>query len=299
VTCLTLESPIRGRASAAAASIERCVAEAYYGDQSPNSYLGISVGALKGIDAGIKLTNAHAETNATPNDGYCLSSQVGSWWGGVHGPGQPRSLSIPDSRGQPSNRTADRRHRSRMNTTLSPQQLRLAAMLGLLFVFVVGGGMYVLGQKQQTSTPAVSLPAHQTGTTAAPGATTGTPAAKPVAKPRTSAPRPVRIATHGLPLAVAKALLRHRVVVVSLVTPGVDVDTLARDEAAAAASAAQGGFVSLNVFRQANGAPLLKKLGVVEAPAVLVVMRPARIFAQLDGFADRDTVRQAVANARR
>jgi hypothetical protein len=184
-----------------------------------------------------------------------------------------------------------------MNRTLSPQQLRLAAMLGLLFVFVVGGGMFVLGQKQQTSTPAVPLPAHQTPTTAAPSATT--PSRTPVAKPRTPAPRPVRIATHGLPLAVAKALQRNRVVVVSLVTPGVDVDTMARDEAATAASAAHVGFVSLNVFRQANGAPLLKKLGVVEAPAVLVVMRPARIFAQLDGFADRDTVRQAVANARR
>jgi len=183
-----------------------------------------------------------------------------------------------------------------MNTTLSPQQLRLAALLGLVFVFVIGGGMFVLGQKQQsqkqTSTPALPLPAHQTGTTAAPGSTSRTP----IAKPRT---RPVRIATHGLPLAVAKALQRNRVVVVSLVTPGVDLDTLARDEAAAAASAAHVGFVSLNVFRQANGAPLLKRLGVVEAPAVLVVMRPARIFAQLDGFADRDTVRQAVANARR
>ena|SRR5215211_851935 len=191
-----------------------------------------------------------------------------------------------------------------MNTTLSPQQLRLAALLGLLFVFVVGGGMYVLGQKQQsqkqqTSTPAVPLPTHQTGTTAAPGTTSRTPIAKPIAKPRTTPPKPVRIATHGLPLAVAKALQRNRVVVVSLVTPGVDLDTLARDEAAAAASAAHVGFVSLNVFRQANGAPLLKRLGVVEAPAVLVVMRPARIFAQLDGFADRDTVRQAVANARR
>ena len=187
-----------------------------------------------------------------------------------------------------------------MNTTLSPQQLRLAALLGLLFVFVIGGGMFVLGQKQQsqnqqTSTPELPLPAHQTGTTAAPGATSRTPSAKS----RTSPPKPVRIATHGLPLAVAKALRRHRVVVVSLVTPGVGVDMMARDEAAAAASAAHVGFVSLNVFRQANGAPLLKRLGVVEAPAVLVVMRPARIFAQLDGFADRDTVRQAVANARR
>jgi len=51
------------------------------------------------------------------------------------------------------------------------------------------------------------------------------------------------------------------------------------------------------VFRQANGAPLLKKLGLVEAPAVLAITRAARIFAQLERFADRDTVEQAVASA--
>ncbi len=43
-------------------------AEAFYGDQSPNSYKGISVPGLKGIDAGIKLDAA--STNAT-FDKYC------------------------------------------------------------------------------------------------------------------------------------------------------------------------------------------------------------------------------------
>jgi len=75
------------RASASNVRAAMPGAEAYYSDQSPNSYAGISAGALKAIDAGIKLTTANAETNVTANDGYCLSSQVGSWWGGVHGPG--------------------------------------------------------------------------------------------------------------------------------------------------------------------------------------------------------------------
>lgn len=187
-----------------------------------------------------------------------------------------------------------------MNTTLSPQHLRLAVLLGLVFVLVVGGGMFMLGQRSQTATPAAPVattPAHTTSTAAAPSPTTH--ARTPVAEPQAQVHRPVRIATHGLPLPVAKSLLRHRVVVVSLVAPGGDVDTLARDEAAAAARTSKAGFVSLNVFRQANGFPILKKLGVVHAPSVLVVMRPARIFAQLEGFADRDTVQQAVANARR
>ncbi len=74
---------------------------------------------------------------------------------------------------------------------------------------------------------------------------------------------------------------------------------MARDEAAAAARSTHAGYVSLNVLSQADGVPLLKKLGLVQAPAVLVVMRPARIFAQLEGFADRQTVVQAVSDARR
>jgi len=74
------------RASASNVRAAMPGAEAYYGDQSPNSYAGISVGALKGIDAGIKLTGAKSENT---DAGYCLSSQVGSWWGVVHGPGGP------------------------------------------------------------------------------------------------------------------------------------------------------------------------------------------------------------------
>ncbi len=181
-----------------------------------------------------------------------------------------------------------------MNTTLSPQ-FRLVAVLGML-VIVVGAGMFMLGRQKQAPAPALPLPTHHASATtvAAPRA-----AAKPTAEQHLVPKKAVRIRTHGLPLAVAKSLKRHRIVVVSLLTPGVDVDRMARDEAAAAASSTHAGFVSLNVFRQANGVPLLKKLGIVEAPAVLVVMRPARIFAQLEGFADRDTVVQAVANARR
>jgi hypothetical protein len=191
-----------------------------------------------------------------------------------------------------------------MNTTLNPQQIRLVALLGALVV-VAGGAMLVLGRQKQDSTPQVPVPVHHAKTATAPAtsarprATTAKPKTVPTSKPRVLPGKPARIATHGLPLAVAKALRRHRLVVVSLVTPGVDVDHMARAEAAAAASSTHAGFVSLNVFKQADGVPLLKKLGLIEAPAVLVVTRPARIFAQLEGFADRDTVEQAVANARR
>jgi hypothetical protein len=191
-----------------------------------------------------------------------------------------------------------------MNTTLSPQQIRLVAVLGMLVV-VVGAGMFMLGRQKQDSTTQSPLPLHHArtatapATTAHPRAATTKSRALPTTKAQARTHKPLRIATHGLPLAVAKALRRHRLVVVSLVTPGVDVDHMARAEAAAAASSTRAGFVSLNVFKQADGAPLLKKLGLLEAPAVLVVTRPARIFAELKGFADRDTVAQAVADARR
>jgi hypothetical protein len=191
-----------------------------------------------------------------------------------------------------------------MNTTLTPQQIRLVALLGMLVV-VAGGAMLVLGRQKQDATPQVPVPVHHARTATAPAttaphrATTAKPRVLPTSKPKAHASKPVRLATHGLPLTVAKALRHHRLVVVSLVTPGVDVDHMARAEAAAAASSTGAGFVSLNVFKQADGAPLLKKLGLIQAPAVLIVTRPARIFAQLEGFADRVTVEQAVADARR
>lgn len=188
-----------------------------------------------------------------------------------------------------------------MNTTLTPQQLRLVALLGM-FVVLTGGAVLVLSRHKPSSTPTVPLAVHHAKTSATP---TVSPHVRPAAtKPHAPATsptvvKPAPIARHGLPLAVAQSLRTNRVVVVSLVTPGADVDRMARDEAAAAARSTHAGYVSLNVLSQADGIPLLKKLGLVQAPAVLVVMRPARIFAQLEGFADRQTVVQAVSDARR
>jgi hypothetical protein len=187
-----------------------------------------------------------------------------------------------------------------MNTTLTPPQIRLVALLGMLVV-VMGGAMLVLGRDKTSSPTPAPAPAHHS-TSGAPAATTPSttkPQAKPATKPHAVPAKPARLATHGLPVAVAQALQHNRVVVVSLVTPGADVDRLAHDEAAAAAKSSHTGFVPLNVLSQADGVPLLKKLGLIEAPAVLVVLRPGRIFAQFEGYADRQTVEQAVADARR
>jgi hypothetical protein len=57
--------------------------------------------------------------------------------------------------------------------------------------------------------------------------------------------------------------------------------------------------VALNVFAEAQSRPLLELLGTLENPSVLVYRRPNTLFARIGGFADRETVAQAAANARR
>ena len=77
----------RAERHAAASNVRSAIpaAEAWYGENSPNSYGGMAVNTLQTqIDAGIKLTTANA-TNA--GTGYCLSSKVGGWWGWAAGPG--------------------------------------------------------------------------------------------------------------------------------------------------------------------------------------------------------------------
>jgi hypothetical protein len=59
-------------------------AEAYYSDQSPQSYRGMSIATLQAIDAGVKLTKVSSTATT-----YCLQDQVGSYYGYgyVNGPG--------------------------------------------------------------------------------------------------------------------------------------------------------------------------------------------------------------------
>jgi hypothetical protein len=101
-----------------------------------------------------------------------------------------------------------------------------------------------------------------------------------------------------MPVAVARALQKHSVVVVSLFSPRSDLDKLASAEARAGAAASNAGFVSINVFHQRAGIPLLHKLGVVDTPAVLVVTRRHAVTSELKGFVDRNVVAQAVTDAR-
>jgi hypothetical protein len=186
-------------------------------------------------------------------------------------------------------------------TATENPRLRLILLVGLLAAAALGGGMLFMTRSAATS-EATETPLPALRPAAAPPAkpvTTPKPAAKPepaavVEKPK---PKPT-VAPNGLPLVLAAALQRHSVVVVSLVVPGASVDELARAEAQAGAREAGAGFVTINVLDRRQGGPLAAKLGVLEAPAVLVYSKPDTLFVQLRGFADRETVAQAAANAR-
>ena len=174
-----------------------------------------------------------------------------------------------------------------MNETLTTRQLRLFALL--FGVVVLAGGYWMVVRKHSsTPTTASSTPVSTTPTSTTPSKThthTATPPAR-------------KLATHGMPVAVARALQKHSVVVVSLSSPRSDLDKLASAEARAGAAASHAGYVSINVFHQRAGIPLLHKLGIVDTPAVLVVTRRRAVTAELKGFVDRNVVAQAVSDAR-
>jgi hypothetical protein len=170
-----------------------------------------------------------------------------------------------------------------MNATLSTRQLRLVGLL--LLVVVLGGGYMVVthhSTTQNTQTTAKTTPA------------VTTPAQTTPVQPTTHA----KLQTHGLPVPVARALQKHSVVVVSLYLPSSVVDQTTSNEAQAGAKAAGAGFVAINVVHQRSGVTLLRKLGVVNTPVVLVVKRPGHVLSEFKGLVDRDVVAQAVTDAR-
>jgi hypothetical protein len=174
-----------------------------------------------------------------------------------------------------------------MNATLSTRQLRLVVLLGLV-VLVAGGFYAVTRHKSTTPSTATSTPAVTT-----PAKTTPTPT-----QGHSHTVTPVKLRTHGLPVPVARALRKHSVVVVALYVPGASVDTTSFAEAQVGARSMGAGFVGLNVLHQRSGTEMLRKLGVVNTPVVLVVKRPAAIRSEFKGFVDHDVVAQAVAEAR-
>jgi hypothetical protein len=172
-----------------------------------------------------------------------------------------------------------------MNATLSTRQIRVVALL-VLGVVVVGG--YLVVTHKSTTTTAPPTPARTTQVTTTPAPT----------KTHAHTVTPAKLDTHGLPVPVARALQKHSVVVVALTTPrGADEQSTSA-EAQAGAASMKAGFVSIDVFHQGPGTAILRKLGVVDTPEILVIRRSGAITSQFKGFVDRDVVAQAVADSR-
>jgi hypothetical protein len=95
-----------------------------------------------------------------------------------------------------------------------------------------------------------------------------------------------------------RKLAKDPVVVVVLYSPDSPVDALATQEARAGAEAAGVGFLAIDVSKEKAAAALADLYDVREAPALLIFQRGLKIATQIGGFADRETVAQAAANAR-
>jgi hypothetical protein len=201
--------------------------------------------------------------------------------------------------------------------SLSPRVRILAAAL-FLAVAALAAGFMLLGGSPGSSQAAVKVikPLHPVSKAAK------TAAKKATVKPKTKAPakKSAKKFTHksakpkvpagpavidGMPAALAHALASHAVVVVSLYAPRSPVDAMATDEAKHGAALAGAGFVAFNVADEKVVSPLTSLLTgaqtaadrVLDGPAVLVFQRPGTFFVRFNGFADRDTVAQAAANA--
>jgi hypothetical protein len=189
--------------------------------------------------------------------------------------------------------------------SLSPR-VRILAAVGVLAMLALAAGFLLLGGGSSSSAavkqikPLHPVKKHVKATTPAKKTTPKTTAKKRLA---VKVVRPAVI--NGMPGSLALALRSHSVVVVSLYTPGASVDRLATDEARHGAALSRAGFVALSVADEKTVRPLSSLLTgastaadrVLDGPAVLVFVRPNSLFVRFNGFADRDTVAQAAANA--
>jgi hypothetical protein len=173
-----------------------------------------------------------------------------------------------------------------VSLTLSPP-IRIFAFLGVLCAVGLAAFLFLAARPQsEASTTPATKPAPQT-------------------KPNTNVPvrpAPTRPAARptksGFPVPVDRVLRHNRVVVVAVYMPGAQVDAVVRREARAAAISARAGFVPISALSERLVRPLVAKTGVLPDPAVVIVKRPGVVTATLS-VADRDTIAQAVVQAKR
>ena len=220
-----------------------------------------------------------------------------------------------------------------MSFTISPP-IRIAAIAGLLLAVAFGGATMMLGRSHSPSaaqtpvrthakTPAahrsVSPAKARTATHKAPAkavthkaTATKQKAHATAAKPATAAKATAKTAAkhaaarHGnlvdatLPQALQWQLAQHKIVVVSIYDPKSDVDAISVAEAHAGAVDAKAGFLLVNVLNNSLAGLLTGVLpggGLLPDPGVLIYRAPGTLAIRIDGFADRDAIAQAAADA--
>jgi hypothetical protein len=175
--------------------------------------------------------------------------------------------------------------------TLSPP-IRVFAFAAGLIAVGLAAFLFLLRPGGDDGTTALSKPA-------APPSQVTTPSKPPAAAtPRATPARPAALPASGFPLPIHRALRKHPVVVVAVYMPGASVDALGRREAKAGALTARAGYVAVSALSERLVRPLVAKTGVLPDPAVVVLRRPGVVTATLS-VTDRETVAQAVAQARR
>jgi hypothetical protein len=171
------------------------------------------------------------------------------------------------------------------------QQLRLRVLLPVALLGLLGAGFGAYATGRPASAEPLPPAPPTTTTQAAKSAKPAKKKSKPAAKKAKPSAAPERSA-------LEQALRRDRAVVVAFYTPRSAVDSTVIREARAGALALDAGFLSVNVKRNREVQKLASQYGVMHAPGILVFVRGPRVVSQF-GYADRETVAQAVANALR
>ncbi len=172
-------------------------------------------------------------------------------------------------------------------------RVRTLLIVVVLACAAVGAGLIVLGRRQSSSDASPGKPKPPAATLKRPSAV------RPSAKtPRAQAGGGTSQAAPAdrLPASIQQALAANHVVVVGLFDPNAKIDDTAMREASAGALLTGTTFVSIDVTQDEIDS-LNARYGVIQDPAVLVLRPPGDLVVRIDGFADRDTVAQAAANA--
>jgi hypothetical protein len=175
-----------------------------------------------------------------------------------------------------------------VSITLAPP-IRVIALVGALVATALAAFVFLIGRGAPETVASVpTKPTTKPVTHATPAKTSRT---------RAAVPRVV-VTKSGFPAPIDRALRRRGVAVVAVYMPRAAVDAVVRTEARAAAIRSRAGYVAISALNERLVRSIVAKTGVLPAPAVLVIKRTGVVTATL-GVADRETIAQAVAQARR